>query len=150
MPSPSGQDPHGFVSVTEPAPPHPGTSRHIPGRSHQKPVFHCGRACHPGQGFEGATDEAAFVSFVKEVLASVLRPGDIVLPDRLSRSRPPCASTASRIVAARSTRSQSLPPDRHSSSGACPCPGAVPRRIPVPARLLWPAAASLPVGNLHD
>ena len=33
--------------------------------------------------FPGATDEAAFVTFVKEVLVPALRPGDIVVLDRL-------------------------------------------------------------------
>ena len=37
--------------------------------------------------FEGATDEAAFLTFIKQVLIPALRPGDIVVLDRLSVHR---------------------------------------------------------------
>jgi transposase len=37
--------------------------------------------------FQGATDEAAFLTFVKRVLVPALRPGDIVVLDRLSVHR---------------------------------------------------------------
>jgi transposase len=37
--------------------------------------------------FEGATDEATFVTFVRQVLVPVLRPGDIVVLDNLSSHR---------------------------------------------------------------
>jgi transposase len=37
--------------------------------------------------FEGATDEAAFLTFVREVLVPALRPGDIVVLDNLPAHR---------------------------------------------------------------
>lgn len=37
--------------------------------------------------FEGATDEATFVGFIKQVLIPVLRPGDIVVLDNLAAHR---------------------------------------------------------------
>jgi transposase len=37
--------------------------------------------------FEGATDEAAFLTFVRDVLVPVLRPGDIVVLDNLPAHR---------------------------------------------------------------
>jgi transposase len=37
--------------------------------------------------FEGATDEAAFLTFVKRALVPALRPGDIVVLDRLAAHR---------------------------------------------------------------
>ena len=39
--------------------------------------------------FEGATDSAAFVTFVREVLCPTLRPGDLVVMDRLGAHRGP-------------------------------------------------------------
>ena len=50
--------------------------------------------------FEGATDEAAFVTFVKDVLVPALRPGDIVVLDRLAAHRVAAVARALRRAGA--------------------------------------------------
>ncbi len=42
--------------------------------------------------FPGATDEAAFVTYVREVLVPALRPGDIVVLDNLAAHRAPAVA----------------------------------------------------------
>jgi hypothetical protein len=50
--------------------------------------------------FEGATDEAAFLAFIKLVLIPALRPGDIVVLDRLSVHRVKAVARALRKAGA--------------------------------------------------
>jgi transposase len=50
--------------------------------------------------FEGATDETAFLAFVKQVLIPALRPGDIVVLDRLSVHRGKAVARALRKAGA--------------------------------------------------
>jgi transposase len=50
--------------------------------------------------FRGATDEAAFLTFVREALVPALRPGDIVVLDRLAAHRVPAVARAIRKAGA--------------------------------------------------
>src|SRR5262249_29310309 len=82
MTSPSGKDPHGLVSATEPGPEHP---QHIPGRSSEKPVFPCGRAFYPVQvtllaaAYFGAAKVGLTMAFVAEQVTAVWPPTGIAL-----------------------------------------------------------------------
>src|SRR6516164_4136544 len=82
MTSPSGKDPHGFVSVTEPILPHPQC---IPGRSHEKPVLPRGRAFYPVQVallaavYFGAAKLGLTMAFVAEQVTAVWPPTGIAL-----------------------------------------------------------------------
>jgi hypothetical protein len=72
-----GQDRPGFVAVTESARAH---AQRIPGRSHEKPVLHRGRAFHPVQvalsaaAYFGAAKVGLSLAFVAEQVTAVWPP----------------------------------------------------------------------------
>src|SRR5262245_5336570 len=82
MPSPSGKDPHGFVSVTEPVLAHPQRIRR---RSRNKPGCPSGTASYPVQlplfaaVYFGAAKVGLTMAFVAEQVTAVWPPTGIAL-----------------------------------------------------------------------